>query len=140
MALAAYLYLPPLEGNTTSNLSDLVPESAPAVTAYSQVGSGAGSSLSGPVEPPAILVYSHPTGFTRTDLGEMRAGVRYLNSPQHPYRLERAVPLAIRDKEIPAQISPGLLGQRVLPVVLSFERGTSPTGISTGVRQTREAL
>ena len=34
VALAAYLYLPPLEGNTTSNLSDLVPESAPAVQAY----------------------------------------------------------------------------------------------------------
>jgi putative drug exporter of the RND superfamily len=140
VALAAYLYLPPLEGNTTSNLSDLVPESAPAVRAYSQVGSGAGSSLSGSVEPPAILVYSHPTGFTRTDLQEMRAGVRYLNGPQHPYRLERAVPLAIRNEEAPAQISPGLLGQRVLPVVLSFERGTSPTGISTGVRQAREAL
>ncbi len=28
VALAAYLYLPPLEGNTTSNLSDLVAESA----------------------------------------------------------------------------------------------------------------
>jgi RND superfamily putative drug exporter len=141
VALVAYLYLPPLEGNTTSNLSDLVPESAPAVKAYySQARSGAGGSLSGPVEPPAILIYSNPTGFSRTDLGEMRAGVRYLNGPRHPYRLERAVPLAIRNEEAPAQIGPGLLGQRVLPVVLSFEGGTSPTGISTGVQQTREAL
>jgi putative drug exporter of the RND superfamily len=141
VALAAYLYLPPLEGNTTGSLSDLVPESTPAIRAYrSQAGSGAGSSLSEPVEPPAILVYSKSTGFTWTDLGEMGAGVRYLNGPQHPYRLERAVPLAIRNQEAPAQIGPGLLGQRVLPVVLSFERGTSPTGISTGVRQTREAL
>lgn len=101
-ALAAFLYLPPLEGNTSGNLSDLVPESDPAVRALDpRVGSGAGSALSEPVEPPAILVYSNPAGFTRADLEEMRAGVRSLNGPRHPYRLERAVPLAIRNEEAP---------------------------------------
>ncbi|CAN5700996.1 hypothetical protein BH24ACT21_BH24ACT21_12170 [soil metagenome] len=65
IALAAHLYLPPLEGNTTGSLSDLVPESAPAAQAeQSQLG----SDLAGPVEPPAILVYSNPQGFTRADL------------------------------------------------------------------------
>lgn len=136
-ALAAYLYLPPLGGNTTGSLSDLVPESSPAIQAEQ---SPAGEDLSGPVEPPAILVYSNPTGFTRADLEEMRAGVGFLNGPQQPYRLERAVPLAIRNEQEPTQIGPGLLGQRVLPVLLSFESGASPTGMSTGVRETTEAL
>ncbi len=153
-ALAAYLYLPPLEGNTTGSLSDLVPESAPAVQAErstsgeSQAPStiagrqsrGTAYNLSGPVEPPAILVYSNSTGFTQADLDQMRASVRYLNSPRQPYRIEGAAPLAIRNEKNPAEIGPGLLGQRVLPVLLSFERGASPTGMSTGVRETREAL
>lgn len=153
VALAAYLYLPPLGDNTTGSLSDLVPESAPAVQAErSQTVGGdrpqnvggeqsrSASNLSGPVEPPAILVYSNPTGFTRADLEEMRAGVRYLNGPQQPYRVEGAIPLAIRNEEAPSEVGSGLLGQRVLPVLLSFERGASPTGISTGVTQIREAL
>ena len=137
VALAAYLYLPPLEGNTTGSLSDLVPESSPAAQAeQSQLG----TDLAGPVEPPAILVYSNPQGFTRADLWEMRAGLQYLNSPQQPYRLDRAVPLAIRNEEDPTRIGSGLLGQRVLPVLLTFEPGASPTGISTGVRETKEIL
>ncbi|MDP8940514.1 MAG: MMPL family transporter [Actinomycetota bacterium] len=136
-ALVAYLYLPPLAGNTTGSLSDLVPESAPAAQAE-QVGGA--PHLTGPVEPPAILVYSNPQGFTRADVREMRAGLRYLNGPWQPYRLDRAVPLAIRNEEDPTRIGSGLLGQRVLPVLLSFETGSSPTGISTGVRETKEAL
>lgn len=144
VALAAYLYLPPLAGNTTGSLQDLVPESAPAAQAESAAeGEGSadgGASLSGPVEPPAILVYSNPGGFTESDLAEMSSGVRYLNEPGGPYRLERAVPLAIRNEADPTEIGQGLLGQRVLPVLLFFERGTSPTGISTGVRETKEAL
>ena len=181
IALAAYFYLPPLEGNTTGSLSDLVPESAPAVQAerppagggrrqpstvqaeqtqaeqtqaeQTQAGGdqqtttgavrrpgGTEANLSGPVEPPAILVYSNPTGFTRADLEEMRSGVRYLNSSRQPYRISGAVPLAIRNEKKPTEIGSGLLGQRVLPVLLSFESGASPTGMSTGVRQTREAL
>ena len=171
-ALAAYLYLPPLTDNTTGSLSDLVPESSPAVQAekpqaqagntqqsttsqreQTQVGgngtstatgkkapSGSVGDLTGPVEPPAILVYSDTKGFDQNDLEEMRAGVRYLNSPRQPYRVEGAVPLAIRNDKDPTEIGQGLLGQRVLPVLLSFEKGASPTGISTGVRQTREAL
>ncbi len=137
LALAAYLYLPPLEGNTTGSLSDLVPESAPAMQAE-QLEDAPG--LAGPVEPPAILVYSNPQGFTRADLREMRGGLRYLNGPRQPYRLERAVALAIRNEEAPTRIGPGLLDQRVLPVLLSFETGASPTGISTGVLETREVL
>ncbi|MGB3633861.1 MAG: MMPL family transporter [Rubrobacteraceae bacterium] len=137
VALAAYLYLPPLEGNTTGSLSDLVPETAPAAQAEQ---SQFGTSLDGPVEPPAILVYSNPQGFTRADLWEMRIGLRYLNSSRQPYRLDRAVPLAIRNEQDPTRIGSGLLGQRVLPVLLTFETGASPTGISTGVQETREAL
>lgn len=169
MALAAYLYLPPLAGNTTGSLSDLVPESSPAVQAgkpqpgdsqqptttqteqTNSIGngssqaatrkrSGTGDNLTGPVEPPAILVYSNPAGFDRDDLREMRSGVRYLNGPRQPYRVQGAVPLALRNDTAPTEIGTGLLGQRVLPVLLSFEPGASPTGISTGVRQTREAL
>ncbi len=150
IALAAYFYLPPLEGNTTGSLSDLVPDSAPAVRAERSTaepptipGQGpreTANALSGPVEPPAILVYSNPTGFTPSDLEEMRSGVRYLNGPRQPYRISGAVPLAIRNERDPTEISSGLLGQRVLPVLLSFENGASPTGMSTGVRQTREAL
>ena len=147
IAFAAYLYLPPLEGNTTGSLADLVPDSAPAVQAErspageSQTPSpGVDSNLSGPVEPPAILVYSNPTGFTPSDLEEMRSGIRYLNSSRQPYRISGAVPFAIRNERNPTRIGSGLLGQRVLPVLLSFESGASPTGMSTGVRQTREAL
>jgi RND superfamily putative drug exporter len=146
VALAAYLYLPPLADNTTGSLSDLVPESSPAIQAeLSQANgdegsAGTGDSLTGPVEPPAILIYSDPAGFDRNDLEKMRAGVSYLNGPQQPYRVEGAVPLAIRNAKDSTEIGPGLLGQRVLPVLLSFEKGASTTGISTGVRQTREAL
>lgn len=151
MAILAYLYLPPLGGNTTGSLSDLVPESDPAVRAERSPANEdqrspedeeqrSGSNLSGPVEPPAILVYSNPAGFTRADLERMKAGIDYLNGPRQPYRVERAVPLASRNAEDPTEIGPGLLGQRALPVLLAFEQGASPTGISTGVRQTREAL
>ena len=137
ISLAAYLYLPPLEGNTTGSLSDLVPESAPAAQAEQ---SRSASNLAGPVEPPAILVYSNPQGFTRADLREMKAGLRYLNYSGQPYRLDRAVPLAIRNEKDPTRIGPGLLGQRVLPVLLTFEAGASPTRISTSLQETTKAL
>jgi hypothetical protein len=89
-ALAAYFYLTPLGSTTTSSLSDVVPESAPAARAQSQA-----EDLSGPVEAPAILVYSNLEGFTELDLGRIRGGVRRLNEgPGQPYRLQRAVPLA----------------------------------------------
>ena len=70
VALAAYLYLPALGDSTSSSLSDVVPESAPASKAESQA-----EGLSGSVEAPAILVYSNPEGFTRAELEEMRGGI-----------------------------------------------------------------
>src|SRR4028119_2008075 len=90
VALAAYLYLPALGDSTSSSLSDVVPESAPAAKAEAQV-----EGLSASVEAPAILVYSNPGGFTGADLEEMRGGVQSLNGgPGRPYGLLRAVPLA----------------------------------------------
>jgi uncharacterized membrane protein YdfJ with MMPL/SSD domain len=71
VALAAYLYLPALGDSTSSSLSDVVPESAPAAKAEAQA-----EGLSGSVEAPAILVYSNPRGFTGADLEEMRGGIQ----------------------------------------------------------------
>ncbi|MDP8950665.1 MAG: hypothetical protein M3N18_00185, partial [Actinomycetota bacterium] len=74
VALGAYLYLPALGESTSSSLSDVVPESAPASRAEAQA-----EGLSGSVEAPAILVYSNPEGFTGADLEEVRGGIRSLN-------------------------------------------------------------
>ncbi|MDP9411534.1 MAG: MMPL family transporter, partial [Actinomycetota bacterium] len=135
-AVAAYLYLPPLGSSTTSSLSEVVPESAPAAKAQSQA-----EDLSGPVEAPAILVYSNPEGFTEADLGRIRDGVQRLNEgPGRPYRLQRAVPLAAQNRLDPTQVDRSLLGNRALPVLLFFERGTRLTEIATGAREIREAL
>ena len=104
VALAAYLYLPPLGSSTTSSLSDVVPESAPAARAQSQA-----EDLSGPVEAPAILVYSNPEGFTEADLARMRGGVQRLNEgPGRPYRLQRAVPLAAQNQSDPTRVDRSL--------------------------------
>ncbi len=134
VTLAAYLYLPPLGSNTTSSLSEVVPESAPAARAQSQA-----EDLSGPVEAPAILVYSNPEGFTEADLGRIRGGVRRLNEgPGRPYRLQRAVPLAAQNQSDPTRVDRSLLGNRALPVLLFFERGTRLTEIETGAREARD--
>ncbi len=136
VALAAYLYLPPLGSNTTSSLSDVVPESAPAAKAQSQA-----EDLSGSVEAPAILVYSNPEGFTEADLGRIRGGVQRLNEgPARPYRLQRAVPIAAQNQSDPTRVDRSLLGNKALPVLLYFERGTRLDGIVTGARETREGL
>jgi uncharacterized membrane protein YdfJ with MMPL/SSD domain len=135
-ALAPYFYLPPLGSSTTSSLSDVVPESAPAARAQSQA-----EDLSGPVEAPAILVYSNPEGFTEPDLGRITGGVRHLNEGlRRPYRLQRAVPLAAQNQTDPTRVDRSLLGNRALLVLLFFERGTRLTEIATGARETREAL
>ncbi len=135
-ALAAYLYLPPLGDNVSSSLSDVVPESAPAARAESQA-----EALSGPVEAPAILVYSNPGGFTETDLERMTGGIRRLNEgPGRPYRLQRAVPLSVENSVDPTQVDRSLLGKQTLPVLLYFERGTRLTETMTAVREIREDL
>lgn len=132
VAVLAFIYLPPLAGNTTGSLSDLVPESAPAAQAQNR----AESSLPGSVEPPALLVYSNPGGFSASDIREMRSGLRQLNNgPESAYRLERAVPLSIAGGRSPTRVDQSLTGQRVLPVLLFFEGGISPTGIMTGTEQ-----
>jgi uncharacterized membrane protein YdfJ with MMPL/SSD domain len=71
VALAAYLYLPALGDSTSSSLSDVVPESAPAAKAEAQA-----EVLSWSVEAPAILVYSNPEGFIGADLEEMKGGIQ----------------------------------------------------------------
>ncbi len=134
VALAVYVYLPPLDDATTARVSDLVPESAPAVRAESEMA----ENLSGPVEAPAVLVFSNPDGFGLRDLQAMQAGLDYLNGPDAPYRLDRAVPLVV-EGPVPSPES-GLAGREALPVLLFFERGISPTGIGTGVGQVRDAF
>jgi len=136
VALAAYLYLPPIGSSTTSSLSEVVPESAPAARAQSQA-----DVLAGSVEAPAILVYSNPKGFTGADLERIRGGIQSLNEGVgRPRRLQRAVPLAVENQSDPTQVDRGLLGNRALPVLLYFEGGTRLTGIAAGVEETREAL
>ena len=136
VALAAYLYLPPIGASTTSSLSDVVPESAPAARAQSQA-----EALSGSVEAPAILVYSNPGGFTGADLESMRDGILRLNEgPGRPPRLAKAVPLVAENRSDPTQVDRGLLGNRALPVLLYFERGTDLTGVAAGAREARDAL
>ena len=136
VALAAYLYLPALGDNTSSSLSDVVPESAPASRAEAQAGG-----LSGSVEAPAILVYSNPEGFTGADLEEIRGGIQRLNGgPGRSYGLVRAVPLAAQNTSNPTRVDRGLLGSKALPVLLYFERGTRLPEIATGVREIREDL
>ncbi|MGB3684081.1 MAG: MMPL family transporter [Rubrobacteraceae bacterium] len=134
VALAVYFYLPPLDDATTARVSDLVPESAPAARAESETE----ENLSGPVEAPAVLVFSNPDGFDARDLRAIQAGLSYLNGPDAPYRLGRAEPLVL-EGPVPSP-DPGLEGRKVLPVLLFFERGISPTGVGTGVGQTRAAL
>jgi RND superfamily putative drug exporter len=136
VALAAYLYLPPIGNSTTSSLSEVVPESAPAARAQSQA-----DALAGPVEAPAILVYSNPRGFTGADLESIRVGIQTLNEgPGRPSRLRRAVPLAVENRSDPTRVDRGLLGNRALPVLLYFEGGTRLTGIAAGVEEARGAL
>jgi putative drug exporter of the RND superfamily len=136
VALAAYLYLPPIGASTTSSLSDVVPESAPAVKAQSQA-----KVLSGSVEAPAILVYTNSRGFTGADLERIRGGIRGLNEgPGRPRRLQRAVPLVAENHTDPTQIDRGSLDDRALPVLLYFERGTRLAQVAAGAREAREAL
>jgi len=136
VAVAAYLYLPPLGDSTSSSLSDVVPESAPASRAESRA-----DGLSGSVEAPAILVYSNPEGFSGADLEEMRGGVQRLNNgPGRSYGLLRAVPLAAQNTSNPTRVDLGLLGGKALPVLLYFERGTRLTEVANNVREIREDL
>ena len=134
VALAAYLYLPPIGSSTTSSLSDVVPKSAPAARAQSQA-----EALAGSVEAPAILVYSNPKGFTGADLERIRGEIQSLNEGR-PRRLQRAVPLVAENHSDPTQVDRGLLGNRALPVLLYFERGTRLTGIAAGVEEARGTL
>jgi putative drug exporter of the RND superfamily len=136
VALAAYLYLPPIGGSTTSSLSEVVPESAPAARAQSKA-----DALAGSVEAPAMLVYSNPQGFTGADLESIRGGIQSLNEGSaRPRGLQRAVPLAVENQSDPTQVDRGLLGNRALPVLLYFEGGTRLTGIAAGVEEARGAL
>jgi RND superfamily putative drug exporter len=136
VALAAYLYLPALGDSTSSSLSDVVPESAPAAEAEAQAGD-----LSGSVEAPAILVYSNPGGFTGADLEEVRGGIQNLNGgPGRSYGLLRAVPLAAQNTTNPTRVDRGLLGNRALPVLLYFEGGTRLTEVAADVGEIREDL
>jgi RND superfamily putative drug exporter len=136
VALAAYLYLPALGDSTSSSLSDVVPESAPAARAEAQA-----EGLSGSVEAPAILVYSNPEGFSAADLDQMTYGVQRLNEgPGRLYGLRRAVPLVAQNTSNPTRVDRGLLGNKALPVLLYFEGGTRLTEIATGVREIREDL
>lgn len=134
VAVAVYVYLPPLDDASTARVSDLVPESAPAVRAESETA----ANLSGPVEAPAVLVFSDLAGFGQRDLQGIESSLTYLNGPDATYRLERAVPLSI-EGPVPSPEA-GLDGRKTLPVLLFFERGISPTGIGTGVGQVRDAL
>ncbi|MBA2715285.1 MAG: hypothetical protein H0U55_17270, partial [Rubrobacteraceae bacterium] len=136
VALAAYLYLPPIGASTTSSLSDVVPESAPAVEAQSQA-----EALSGSVEAPAILVYTNSEGFSGADLESMRGGIQSLNEGQgRPRSLRLAVPLVAENHEDPTRIDRGLLGDRALPVLLYFEGGTRLAQVAAGAGEAREAL
>jgi RND superfamily putative drug exporter len=132
VALAAYLYLPPIGNSTTSSLSDVVPKSAPAARAQSRA-------LSGSIEAPAMLVYTNPKGFTGADLESMKRGIRSLNEGR-PRRLQRAVPLVAENHSDPTQVDRGLLGNRALPILLYFEGGTRLTGIAAGVEEARGTL
>ncbi len=135
VAVAVYIYLPPLDEQTTGSVSDLVPDSAPAAQAQAETA----SRLSGPVETPAILVYSNPDGFSAADTRRIAENLASLTGPDGAYRLDRAVPLVIQD---PVDTSPvsGVVGRNALPVLLFFERGISPTGTTTGVTEVREAV
>jgi len=136
VALAAYLYLPPIGSSTTSSLSEVVPKSAPAAEAQSQA-----RALAGGVDAPAILVYSNPEGFTGADLETVRAGIQTLNEgPAQPRSLQRAVPLAAENHSDPTRVDRGVLGDRALPILLYFERGTRLTGIAAGAREARGTL
>ena len=136
VALAAYLYLPALGDSTSSSLSDVVPESAPAAEAEAQA-----EGLSGSVEAPAILVYSNPGGFTGADLEEVRGGIQNLNGgPGRSYGLLRAVPLAAQNTTNPTRVDRGLLGNSALPVLLYFEGGTRLTDVAASVGEIRDDL
>ncbi len=135
IAVWVYAYLPPLDEETTGRISDLVPEDAPAAQARAQ----AESQLEGPIEAPVVLVYSNPEGFDASDVERIGAGLEFLNGPEGPYRLERAVPLVVSDPADPAPYA-GVVGQKALPVLLFFDRAAYSFEIDSGVERIRDAL
>ncbi len=135
VAVWAYIYLPPLDGETTGKISDLVPEDAPAAQAQAQ----AESQLEGPIEAPVVLVYSNPEGFSASDVQRIEDGLEYLNGSGKPYRLDQAVPLIVKDPATPAPYST-VLGQKALPVLLFFDRAAYSFEIDDGVEQIRDVL
>ncbi len=140
VAVWAYVYLPPLDEETTGRISDLVPEDAPAAQARAQ----AESQLEGPIEAPVVLVYSNPEGLGAADVERIAAGVEYLNGSQRPYRLDRAVPLVVGDpadpETDPGRSYAGVVGQKALPVLLFFDRGAYSFEIDEGVAEVRDSL
>ena len=143
VAVWAYVYLPPLDEETTGKLSDLVPEDAPANQARAQ----AESKLPGPIESPAVLVYSNQEGLSEGDLQQIAAGLRHLNGSRGPHGLKEAVPLIVPDPAGPASArgSSGnslgrAAGQKALPVLLFFERGTGTATINSDVEEIRNSL
>jgi len=135
VAVWVYVYLPPLDEETTGKISDLVPEDAPAAQARAQ----AESQLEGPIEAPVVLVYSNPEGFSASDVQRIGDGLEYLNGSKGPYRLDRAVPLVVSDPATPAPSS-DVLGQKALPVLLFFDRAAYSFEIEEGVEQIRAVL
>lgn len=135
VAVAVYYYTEPLGDQTTGRVSDLVPDSAPAARAEREIA----DELPGPVDTAAVLVFADPEGFDVPDARRISGFLGYLNGPDGPYRLEKAVPLVMEDPA-PGPVGSGVIGQRSLPVLLFFERGISPTGVGTSVGQIRAAL
>ncbi len=135
VAVWAYIYLPPLDKETTGRISDLVPEDAPAAQARAQ----AESQIEGPIEAPVVLVYSNPEGFSSSDVQRIDDGLKYLNGPEAPYRLDRGVPLVVDGPDDAAPDS-GVVGQKALPVLLFFDRGAYSSQIDEGVAEVRNVL
>ena len=135
-AVAVYHNTEPLDETTTGRVSDLVPESAPAARAERETA----DRLTGPVDAPAVLVFADREGFDAADVGAMSSALGYLNGPDGPYRLDRAVPLVFGGEASSGVGEASLAGRKSLPVLLFFERGTSLPGVSPGVAQVREAL
>lgn len=135
VAVWVYVYLPPLDEETTGRISDLVPEDAPAAQARAQ----AESQLEGPIEAPVVLVYSNPEGFSASDVQRIEGGLEYLNGSEGPYRLDRAVPLVVGDPANPALYA-DVVGQKALPVLLFFDRAAYSFEIDDGVEQIRDVL
>ena len=135
VAIWVYVYLPPLDEETTGRISDLVPEDAPAAQARAQ----AESQLEGPIEAPVVLVYSNPEGFNASDVQRIEGGLEYLNGSEGPYRLDRAVPLVVGDPANPALYA-DVVGQKALPVLLFFDRTAYSFEIDAGVEEIRGTL